>query len=60
METYIQLLERLQNMGRFLIDICDDPITVRGNPEGLERIIHEIPRLRGKMAAGGFMSRRVT
>ncbi len=49
-ETYIQLLKCLQKMGIFLIDICDDPITVRRNPEGLERIIEEIPKLRGKMA----------
>jgi len=41
-------------MGVFLIDICDEPIKVRGYPDGLRRIIEEIPNLRKKMAARGI------
>ena len=51
---YEALLQRLQQMGVFLIDICDEPIKVRGYPDGLRRIIEEIPNLRKKMAARGI------
>ena len=50
-DEYIAFLLRLRAMGIFLIDICDDPIKVRGCSEGVQRIIDEIPRLREKMAA---------
>jgi hypothetical protein len=48
-EDYIEHLRKLQKCKVFLIDICDDPITVRRCPEGRERIIQEIPKLRDKM-----------
>ncbi len=46
---YILFLRELQRNGIFLIDICDEPLRVRNSPEGLQRIIDEIPMLRGKM-----------
>jgi len=52
---YVDLLLRLKENGIFLIDICDDPVRVRGNKgvikKNLDRIIEEIPRLRNKMAS---------
>ena len=53
-EDYSEHLRALQDMGVFLIDICDDPIKVRKCPEGLQRIIQEIPNLRNKMRARGI------
>lgn len=50
-EDYTAFLSRLQKMGVFLIDICDEPIKVRGRPDGVQRIVEEIPRLREKMSA---------
>jgi hypothetical protein len=48
-DKYIDLLLLLKKKGIFLVDICDDPIKVRGNPEGKQRIIDEIPNLRKKL-----------
>jgi len=53
-EEYQALLRRLQEIGVFLLDICDEPIKVRNCPDGVERIKKEIPKLRGKMAARGI------
>ncbi len=49
MGAYINFLRRLQAKSIFLVDICDDPIRVRGSSEGLARIISDIPILRTKM-----------
>lgn len=46
---YVNFLQQLQERGIFLIDICNDPIKVRGCPEGIQRIIKEISNLRQKM-----------
>ena len=46
---YRLFLRELQREGIFLIDICDEPLKVRNSPEGLQRIIDDIPMLRGKM-----------
>jgi hypothetical protein len=51
---YEAMLLELKNRGIFLIDICDEPVTVRNNPAGVQRIKEEIPRLRRKMAARGL------
>ena len=48
-EEYANLLTRLKKRGVFLIDICDEPIKVRNSPEGVARIIAEIPKLRSKL-----------
>lgn len=48
-EEYVNFLRLLHAKGIFLIDICDEPIKVRNNPEGIQRIKREIPKLRGKM-----------
>jgi len=48
-EEYVNFLRLLQGKGIFLIDICDEPIKVRNNPEGIQRIKREILELRGKM-----------
>ena len=48
-EKYVDFLRLLQAKGIFLIDICDEPIKVRNNPEGIQRIKKEIPALQGKM-----------
>lgn len=48
-DEYVNFLVKLQEKGIFLIDICDEPIKVRGNPNGIQRIIREIPKLRTKM-----------
>jgi hypothetical protein len=49
-DQYIHFLLRLQEKGVFLIDICNDPIKVRGCSEGVQHIINDIPKLRGQMA----------
>jgi hypothetical protein len=49
-KEYICFLKELQEKGIFLIDICDDPVKVRGCPEGVEQIKKEILSLRDKMA----------
>lgn len=54
-EDYEALLQRLQEIGVFLLDICDEPIKVRNCPAGVQRIVDEIPNVREKMAA-----RRIT
>lgn len=54
LEEYIGFLKALQVNGIFLIDICQEPITVRGCHDGLQRIISEIPKLRGQMVLRGI------
>jgi len=49
-DQYIDFLLWLQEKGIFLIDICKDPIKVRGCLEGVQRIISDIPKLREQMA----------
>ncbi len=49
-DRYISFLLRLKENGMFLIDLCSEPIKVRGCQEGLMRIVEEIPKLRSKMA----------
>jgi hypothetical protein len=53
-DAYTCLLRALKANGIFLIDICDDPIRVRGSKDGLSRIVSEIPRLRSKLAHRGI------
>ncbi|MFC1977857.1 hypothetical protein ACFLWS_06320 [Chloroflexota bacterium] len=53
-DRYIAYLTRLIEKGIFLIDICSDPIRVRANPEGVLRIIDEIPKLRSRVLARGI------
>ena len=53
-ERYITLLVRLKEMGVFLIDICSEPVKVRGFPDGITHIINEIPKLRSNMLARGI------
>jgi hypothetical protein len=48
---YVDFLLQLKEKGIFLIDICNEPVKVRGSPEGVARIIAEIPKLQQKMAA---------
>lgn len=48
-DRYKTFLLRLKEKGIFLIDICDEPIRIRKCPEGIMRIIDEIPNLRSKM-----------
>ena len=48
-KEYHQLLINLQELGVFLVDIVDEPIKVRNSPEGLRRVITEIPNLRSKL-----------
>lgn len=48
-DEYIDLLCRLKDNGIFLIDICDDPVQVRGSCEGELRIIEELPKFPCKM-----------
>ena len=49
-DRYVDFLLQLKEKGIFLIDICNEPVKVRGTPEGVARIIAEIPKLRQKMA----------
>lgn len=54
-EAYEKLLRRLQEELRiFLIDISDEPIRVRGNPDGVEYVKKQIPNLRIKIAERGI------
>jgi hypothetical protein len=53
-EEYEAFLRRLQEQGVFLIDICNEAIKVRGCPDGVQRIIDEIPNLRRKMVVRGI------
>jgi hypothetical protein len=48
-EEYIAFLIALKKYGIFLIDICDEPVRVRNNPEGVDRIVYELSNLRAKM-----------
>jgi hypothetical protein len=51
---YIDYLQQLQAKGVFLIDLCDDPIKVRGCPQGILRIKREILTLREKIRKRGI------
>jgi hypothetical protein len=53
-DEYVDLLGRLKDRGIFLVDICDEPVKVRGCPEGVERIKVEIPRLRATLDGRGL------
>jgi hypothetical protein len=53
-EEYVSFLKQLQEMGIFLIDICQESIKVRGCKEGLDRVILEISNLRNKIASRGM------
>jgi hypothetical protein len=55
-KEYTEMLKRLQKKGIFLIDIYDEPIRIldKSKPrwrdmENLDKVIKEIPKLRGKM-----------
>lgn len=52
---YIDLLLALKANGIFLVDICDEPIRVRGSSEGICRIISKISRLREKFGSKGII-----
>ncbi len=54
-EDYTTFLSALRENGIFLIDICDEPIRVRGSDEGLKRIIEDIPKLRAKIESKGIV-----
>jgi uncharacterized short protein YbdD (DUF466 family) len=49
-DQYVKFLLKLKEKRIFLIDICSEPIKVRGCPEGLARITAEIQELRQKIA----------
>jgi hypothetical protein len=53
-DRYITLLLRLKEKGIFLIDIYNEPIKVRNSPDGVKRIINEIPKLRVKIKSRGI------
>lgn len=57
-EEYVQLLLKLQEMGIFLIDICDEPIRIRDkngiNKNNLNYLIAKIPSLRSKIRERGI------
>ena len=53
-DEYKFLLLQLQQAGIFLIDICDEPIKVRGCEQGVQRISEEVGNLRRKMSARGI------
>jgi len=53
-EAYDDLLFRLRDKGVFLVDICDIPVKVRGNPSGERKIVVEIPKLRSKLTHRGI------
>ena len=48
-DEYRAYLLQLKEHGVFLIDICSEPIRVRGSIEGVGRIIDEIPKLKSKL-----------
>lgn len=54
-EEYRCLLQELQSLGVFLIDIYEKPLKVRNSPEGIKCIIEEIPKLHGKMTGRNIM-----
>lgn len=51
---YTEFLNRLKEVGIFLVDIYDQPIKVRGSPEGERQIIEAIPKLRNKLLNRGI------
>ena len=53
-DQYVKFLLKLKEEGIFLIDICSEPIKVRGSSEGLTRITAEIQKLRQKIADRGI------
>ena len=48
-EEYHEFLLKLKQLRVFLVDILDEPIRVRDSPEGVQRIIEAIPKLRAKL-----------
>jgi hypothetical protein len=52
---YTDFLLALRDRGVFLVDICDEPIKVRNSPEGVCRIISEIPGLGYKLRKRGIV-----
>lgn len=46
---YIDMLKKLQAKGIFLIDLVDEPIKVRNNPEGLLKVRTGVSNFRKKM-----------
>ena len=48
-EEYRELLAKLKQLCVFFVDIVDEPIRVRGSPEGVRRIIEAVPKLRAKL-----------
>jgi hypothetical protein len=53
-DEYTDFLLALKDQGVFLVDICDEPITVRDSAEGVRRIISEIPVLGQKLRKRGI------
>ena len=52
---YRDFLLRLKKLGVFIVDIYDQPIKVRNNQKGLEKIVVAIPKLRGKLRDRGIL-----
>ena len=52
---YRDFLLRLKKLGVFIVDIYDQPIKVRNNQKGLEKIVMAIPKLRGKLRDRGIL-----
>lgn len=53
-KKYIEFLRALQIKGIFLMDIVDEPIKVRDNPEGMQKVIMGINKLKDKMNGRGI------
>jgi hypothetical protein len=55
-EKYIELLEKLKEMGVFLIDIYNEPVRIRerNKPPNIQPIVDAIPKLREKMILRGI------
>lgn len=52
---YIDMLKKLQAKGIFLVDLVDDPIKVRNNPDGLKKIKDGIKDFRKKLEQRGII-----
>ena len=57
-EEYVNLLNKLKDMGIFLMDIVDEPIKIRDeggiNQKTLDYVISKIPQLRKRIRARGI------
>lgn len=51
---YTAMLEDLTALGVFLVDLCDEPVRVRGSADGLRRIRKEIPTFRQRLRDRGI------